>query len=104
MPYVAAYVTCKDEKEAGKIGEILIEQRLAGCVNIIPKIRSIYWWQGRLVNDSEALLVAKVPARNRKKIVETVKKNHSYTVPCVNFLPVEIGNPDYRKWLDGETK
>lgn len=104
MPYVIAYITCKDEKEAEKIGRILIEQRLAGCVNIIPKIRSVYWWKDKIVNDSESLLIAKAPARNRKKITEVVKKNHSYTTPCVNFLPVEIGNADYKKWLDKETK
>ncbi len=99
MTFVAVYVTCKDEKEAEKIGRILVAERLAGCVNIIPGIKSIYRWQGKIVKDNEALLVAKTTARNKKKIVQAVKKNHSYKVPCINFLPVEIGNANYGRWL-----
>ncbi len=104
MKFVTAYVTCKNQKEAEKIGRTLVGQRLAGCVNIIPKIKSICWWKGKIAKESEALLLAKAPAKNRGKIVAAVKANHSYSVPCVNFLPVEIGNPDFGKWLEEETK
>ena len=104
MTFVTVYMTCKDEKEAEKIVKVLVEKRLAGCVNIVPSIKSIYWWNGKITKDNESLLLAKAPARNKKKIIETVKKNHSYTTPCINFLPVEIGNPDFRKWLENETK
>ena len=104
MKFVAAYITCKDESEARKIGQLLVEQRLAGCANIIPKIKSIYWWDGKIQNGQESLVISKVLAANRKQITKMVKKNHSYKVPCINFLSVEIGNPDYRKWLEKETK
>ncbi len=104
MEFLTAYVTCKDEKEAQKIGKILVEQRLAGCVNIIPKIRSIYWWNDKVEKNNEALLLAKAPSKNKKKIVDAVKKNHSYRTPCINFLPVEIGNAEFGKWLEKETK
>jgi len=104
MRFVTAYITCKDEKEAKKIGKVLVEQRLAGCVNIIPKIRSIYRWNGKIAESNEALLLAKAPERNKKKIADIVKKNHSYTTPCINFLPAEIGNAEFGKWLEKETK
>ncbi|MBI4170649.1 MAG: divalent-cation tolerance protein CutA [Candidatus Aenigmarchaeota archaeon] len=104
MRFVTVYITCKNGKEAEKIGQILVEQRLAGCVNIIPKIKSIYRWQGKIANDNESLLLAKAPAKNRKKIVEIVRENHNYSTPCINFLPVDIGNPYFKKWLEKETK
>ena len=103
MKFVTAYITCKDEKEASKLGKILVEQRLVGCVNIIQKIKSIYKWQGKITNSMEALLLAKAPEKNKKKIVDAIKKNHSYTVPCINFLSTEIGNNEFKKWLEAET-
>ena len=103
MKFVTAYITCKDEKEASKLGKILVEQRLVGCANIIQKIKSIYRWQGKIANSTEALLLAKAPEKNKKKIAQAVKKNHSYTVPCINFLPAEIGNNEFKKWLEAET-
>ena len=69
-------------------------------MNIVPKIKSVYWWNGKVARESEALLLAKAPAKNKKKIIEAVRKNHSYTVPCINFLPAEIGNRDYGKRLE----
>lgn len=104
MSIVAVYITTKDEEEAKKIGRILLEKRLVACVNIVPRIQSLYWWEGKIQDESEALLIAKAPAGKEDEIIRTVKENHSYSMPCVNFLPVLKGNPDYIKWIKEETK
>jgi periplasmic divalent cation tolerance protein len=102
--FIAVYITAKDEKEAEKLGSILVKERLAGCINIIPNIRSSYWWKGKIENMPEALLIAKTKEELFQQLLASVKKNHSYSVPCVNALPILDGNPDYLKWLENETK
>ncbi len=102
--FIEVYITAKDEKEAEKLGQILLKERLAGCINIFPNIKSSYWWKGKIENESEVLLIAKTKQELFQQLLSTVKKNHSYTVPCVNALPILEGNPDYLKWLDEETK
>lgn len=102
--YAAVYITAKDREEATKIAGMLLKERLAGCVNIVPEIHSFYWWKGRIASHKESLLIAKAPGRNVKKIIAAVKKHHSYSVPCVNALPIIEGNPDYFRWLEDSTK
>lgn len=99
-----AYLTCANLEEAHKIGRRLVEKRLAACVNIIPKVFSYYWWKGELVTDEEVGLIAKTQASLKKKIIEEVKKVHSYEVPAILFLPIIDGNPDFLGWVKEETK
>ncbi|MBI2578302.1 MAG: divalent-cation tolerance protein CutA [Candidatus Aenigmarchaeota archaeon] len=100
--FIAVYITTKDWKEADKISEILLRKRLIACANIMP-IRSAYWWKGRIEKHGEALLIAKTKKALYKKILDEVKKHHSYSVPCVNAFPITEGNPDYLKWIENET-
>ena len=102
--HVAVYITTRNEKEAVKIASILLKERLVACANIMPKIESAYWWKGKLKKHSEALLIAKTRKELMPKIIATVKKHHSYSVPCVNAIPIVKGNPDFLKWLDEELK
>lgn len=102
--YLAVYITTKNQKEAKKISKILLKERLIACANIVPRIESSYWQKGKVINDSEALLICKTRRGLEDKIISSVKKNHSYSVPCVNFLPIEKGNPDFLKWVDKETR
>lgn len=97
------YITCPNKKEAQKIGRILVEKRLVGCVNISP-IDSVYQWQGKVVKDKEVVLIAKTLKKNFKKVEATVKKMHSYQVPCICALPIIKVNQKYLKWLKKETK
>jgi len=103
MGFVAAYITCRDEKEAEDISLILLEKRLIACANVFP-CKSMYRWKGRVEKSKEFLIIAKTTASKKKEIVKEVKKAHSYDVPCINFLPVEIGNAEYGKWIEKETK
>lgn len=102
--YIVVFVTCKDEIEAKKISESLLRERLVACVNGIPKVHSLFWWEGKIDQADEVLLVLKSEFRLLPEIIEHVKKNHSYSVPEVIALAVVGGNPDYLQWLRTELK
>ncbi|MDP3259189.1 MAG: divalent-cation tolerance protein CutA, partial [Thermodesulfovibrionales bacterium] len=77
--------------------------RLAGCVNIIRNIRSIYMWQGKIEDEAEVLMVAKTQRNLFAKLCKRVKELHSYTVPEIIAMPVVEGSEDYLKWLNEVT-
>lgn len=97
------YVTAANGDEARKIGEALVQERLVACANIFAPIASIYWWEGRVRRDSEAVLIAKTRVELVASVVARVKALHSYAVPCVVSLPIEQGNPDFLRWIEAET-
>ncbi|MBU0629764.1 MAG: divalent-cation tolerance protein CutA [Candidatus Margulisbacteria bacterium] len=96
------YITTKDKDEAKEIGLQLVKGRLAAGVNIIEKIDSIYWWEGKIRNNAEALLIAKTNEPVVTALIEMVKSLHSYKTPCIVSLPINEGNPDFLKWIDNE--
>ena len=98
------YVTAKDAEEAERIGRVLVEERLVACVNIIEKIVSRYWWEGKTVRDEESLVIAKTKRTLVPAVIEKVKSIHSYTCPCILALPVEDGNEDFLSWIRRETR
>lgn len=103
MEFRLVYVTAKDEGEAEKIARALLETRLAACANILPGARSLYWWEGAIQMEREAVLVAKTRAELVADLIAAVKAIHGYSVPCVVTLPILEGNPDYLDWLARET-
>ncbi|MEB3859811.1 MAG: divalent-cation tolerance protein CutA [Desulfurococcales archaeon] len=88
--------------EGARIARFIVERRLAACVNVVPGVKSFYWWEGRLVEDSEELLVVKTVGDLVERLVAEVKRVHPYTVPEIISLPVEGGNADYLKWVREE--
>jgi periplasmic divalent cation tolerance protein len=90
-------------KEAERLARTLVEERLAACANIVPGVKSLYWWQGKLNRDAESLIIMKTPPRNVAKLLKRLKKLHSYTVPEFLALPVLEANPDYVAWANEET-
>jgi periplasmic divalent cation tolerance protein len=97
-----AYITCGDLSEAERIGRALVGERLAACVNILPGLRSMFWWQGRIEECPEIILIAKTSTHNADAVVARVRSLHRYTQPCVVFLPVTGGNGPFLDWLRGE--
>lgn len=97
------YITAGSRDEAKKIGRALVEARLAACANVIDGMESVYWWQGKLTEDREAVLIVKTRADLVAAVTDRVKALHSYTVPCVVALPILDGNPDYLDWIGQET-
>ena len=98
------YVTAADEDEAGRIGRELVESRLAACVNIIGGMKSMYWWDGAVHDDNEAVLIAKTTEALVPELIEKIKELHSYDCPCIVSLPIVDGNPDFLKWIEDETR
>ncbi|RHX92533.1 divalent-cation tolerance protein CutA [Leptospira stimsonii] len=96
------YITAKNEKEALKIGKTLVEERLAACANILPKIKSVYHWEEKLVVDNESILILKTKSELMTELTLRVKSLHSYSIPCVVSLPLLEGNRDYFNWVLGE--
>jgi len=101
---IVVLITTSDEDEAARIARALVEARLAGCVNIIKDIRSIYSWQGKIEDEKEVLMVAKTRESLLDPLMEKVKELHSYTVPEIIALPIIQGSEDYLKWLKEVTE
>lgn len=100
---IVVFITASNEEEAVKIAKALIEARLAGCVNIIKNIRSIYSWQGKIEDEPEVLMVAKTQKDLFNNLSKKVKELHSYTVPEIIALPLVEGSEEYLKWLSEVT-
>lgn len=100
---VVVFVTTSGEEEAEKIASLLLEQRKAACVNMIPRVSSRFWWEGKLDLAQESLLIIKTRAALVPELTEIVKKAHSYAVPEIVATPIVGGNQDYLDWVDRET-
>ncbi len=104
MKTFLVYMTAANRREAGKIAQALVEERLAACANVLGPIQSFYWWEGRVQNGREVALVAKTRAGKVKALIARVKALHSYECPCVVALPIEQGFPPFLKWIVDETR
>src|SRR5713101_1152899 len=91
--------TTGSEAEARQIAETLVERRLAACVNIVPRVQSIYRWQGKLEQADEYLLVIKTVKTREAQVRSAICELHSYNLPECIAIPIESGSADYLKWL-----
>lgn len=98
--YRVVFVTASNVSEAEKIAQELICNKLAACVSITEKIKSIYRWQGKIECASEVLMIIKTNGEKIQELIKAVKQKHSYTVPEVITLPILEGNEDYLNWID----
>ena len=98
--HIVVLITAKDKAEAEKIAQGLISQKLAACCNIVASINSVYWWQGKVEDSPEALIIVKTQQKLFKELVQKVKELHSYTVPEIIALPIVEGSEDYLRWID----
>jgi periplasmic divalent cation tolerance protein len=103
MKPLFVYITVKDKKQARRIGRALVSEKIVACVNILDGVNSLYFWEGKLCDDTEAVLVAKTTDINLERLVDRVKKLHTYLVPCIVALPIVGGNEDFLKWVKKET-
>ena len=97
---IIVLITAGSEEEAHKIAESLVKGKKAACVNIVPRVDSLFWWEDKLDSARESLLLVKTKASLFPEIVELVKRTHSYEVPEIIALPIIAGSEDYLKWLD----
>jgi periplasmic divalent cation tolerance protein len=98
------YMTAGSKAEAHKIGNALVESRLAACVNILDNMRSIYRWKEKVQEDSEVVLIAKTTEGRIPRLIDKVKSLHSYDCPCIVSLPVLDGYPPFLDWVQAEVE
>lgn len=82
-----------------ELSKKLVEERLAACVNVIDGVKSIYWWEGKVSEDVESLLIIKTESSKVQELIEFVRRNHPYKVPEVIGVEVGVGNPEYLNWV-----
>jgi periplasmic divalent cation tolerance protein len=92
--------TASSLEESKKIAREMVERRLAACVNIIPRIESVYRWEGKVEEAQEFLLLIKTTESACAQVCETIQRLHSYEVPECIALSIEEGSPAYLKWID----
>ena len=97
------YMTAGSLAEARTIGKSLVKSKLAACVNIIDNMSSFYWWEGRIQEDKEVVLIAKTTRACVPELIDKVKLLHSYDCPCIVALAVDSGNIDFLNWIAEET-
>ena len=97
------YMTLGSLEEAKEIGQILVEQNLVACVNLLENMTYIYKWGDKLEEDQEVVMIAKTRKILMPKLIETFKRHHCYECPCILELPVQGGNPVFLQWIETET-
>jgi periplasmic divalent cation tolerance protein len=100
---IVVLITASKKDEAVIIGKVLVDEHLAACVNIVPEVRSLFFWEGKTQDEQETLLIVKSRLAHMEKLVSRVKSLHSYAVPEVIALPIVAGSADYLSWLRERT-
>jgi periplasmic divalent cation tolerance protein len=101
---IVVMTTCGQEEEARRLARALVEARLAACVQVVPHMCSAYWWQGKVEEAGEFLLLIKTRRPLFDRLRAEIAKTHSYTVPEIIALPVVDGSRSYLEWIDRETE
>ncbi len=99
MRFFLALCTAGSEKEGRRIGKSLVDKGLAACVNVIPGITSLFFWQGKLCKEKEVILLIKTTERNKEEIIDHIKKLHAYAVPEILFFRIDEGDKKYLDWV-----
>lgn len=99
MREIVVFITAGSEEEGLKISRILVEERAVACVNLLPGIRSIFQWEGKVREEQEVLLVAKTVSGAFDRVASLVSANHSYDVPEIIALPIQQGSTEYLSWM-----
>jgi periplasmic divalent cation tolerance protein len=101
---VFVYTTYPSLVEAERIGQAVLERRLAACVNILPGMISHYWWAGKIERAEEVVMIVKTRATLAEAVRAAVKELHSYDTPAILVLPIEGGEAGYLDWMMKETE
>lgn len=100
MKLSLGYITVPTKKEAKDIILELLEEGLIACANIIGGVESYFVWDDEITKASEHVIVLKTRTKNETKIIRVVKEMHSYECPCITFISIDHGNPEFLKWID----
>jgi periplasmic divalent cation tolerance protein len=101
---VIVFVSCEGQEQAESIASRVVESQLAACVNVLPGVRSCFVWEGKLTWSDEVLLLLKT-TRSRFIALETrIRELHSYEVPEIVAVPIEMGSGPYLKWVEDSVR
>lgn len=96
------YIPCPAADVAKALAKSALHARLAACANILPHMNSLYWWDGEIQDDAEALLILKTDVSHVEALITKLEVEHPYEVPCLAVLSLGDLNPAYASWLTGE--
>ncbi len=100
---IVVLITASSDIEAARIAEVLVGEHLAACVNIVSGIQSVFFWDEKIQNSRESLLICKSRSGLLQNLISRVKALHSYSVPEIIALPIVGGSPDYLEWIRKST-
>ena len=100
MEYIIVFITVPNLEVGEKLGNVLVEEKLAACVNITSEIKSLYFWKGSIEHDSEYLLIIKTRRDTFENLEKKVKEIHPYEVPEIVAMPIILGTKEYLNWID----
>lgn len=103
MDTLLILTNCPDEESANAIALAVVEAQLAACVNILPRVQSVYRWQGAVESASEIPLLIKSTAKNYPALEAAIRARHPYDIPEIIALPISQGLPAYLNWVAAET-
>jgi periplasmic divalent cation tolerance protein len=102
--FAIALVTAPDLKTARKLAGAALKEKLIACANLVPKVESHYWWQGKVEHGTEVLMILKTTQAALTRLEKLVLSEHPYDTPEFLVLPVNSGTERYLKWLSDSTK
>lgn len=102
MNPMVLYITAPSAQEANSIARALLEERLIACANVLDAAVSLYWWQGKIEQNAEAIVFAKTTSALAEQAIARVKALHSYECPCIVALPIHAGYPPFLDWIRAE--
>lgn len=103
MSALICFTTCPEAYTAERIATTLVEERLAACVNIVPGLRSVYRWEGRIEATAEVMLLIKTTPDHYPRLQERLRELHPYELPELLAVESTLGLPDYLRWVADET-
>jgi len=104
LDFAFIITTVSSEEEGRLIANELVKNKLAACVNIVPKMYSVYEWENTIHNEMEALLLIKTTKAREKDIYQTVQSMHSFYTPELITLPIENGSDTYLQWVENSVQ
>jgi periplasmic divalent cation tolerance protein len=99
MSYILVLMTASSKDEAKKIVRSLLEEKLIACANMIDSVSSVFWWQDKIEEEKEVLVIMKSHQELFNKVSKKVKELHSYDTPEILALPIVDGSSQYLEWM-----
>ncbi|MGD9590431.1 MAG: divalent-cation tolerance protein CutA [Pyrinomonadaceae bacterium] len=101
LDVIIVFTTTPDRALANELADRLVRERLAACVQILPQMTSVYFWEGEVRRDEEHLLLIKTTADKYAELEKYIRANHTYDTPEIAAMNVDQVDPKYLEWLEG---